>query len=126
MGLLSTRMSSANSVAEIDVNELARLRAEAEASGKPVLVIDVREPDEYHDGHVPGALLVPLATVPGKIDAFVGDGEQPVYIVCKSGGRSMQAAEFVADHGAQPVNIAGGTMGWIDAGHAVVTGSEPV
>ena len=50
-------------VPEIDVAELARLRAD----GAPL--IDVREPDEYTDAHVPGATLIPLATVPDEVDA---------------------------------------------------------
>ncbi|HRD99886.1 MAG TPA: rhodanese-like domain-containing protein [Ilumatobacteraceae bacterium] len=47
-------------------------------------VVDVREPGEYAAGHVPGAVLVPLANVPDSIDAFAGDG--PTYVVCQVGG----------------------------------------
>lgn len=126
MGLLSRRMSSANIVPEIDIAEfMARIDAAA-AAGKELKIIDVREPDEYHEGHVPGALLVPLGTVPENVSAFETEADEPVLVICRSGGRSMQAAEFVVGHGANPINVAGGTLAWIEAGNDIVTGSEPV
>lgn len=102
---------------EIDVAEAARRRE----AGTPIF--DVREPDEYEVGHVPGAPLVPLGSVPERIDEFPAEGE--VLIICKSGGRSGKAVEHLRARGIDAVNVAGGTMGWIEAGHAVATGSEP-
>ena len=110
-------------VEEIDVEELAERIEAANKSGTPVRLIDVREVDEYVDGHVPGAELVVLGTVPDNVERFRGDG--PTYIICKSGGRSMRAAEFVAEQGVEAINIAGGTMGWIRSGRAVIAGDEP-
>lgn len=104
-------------VPEIDIDEAARRIA----AGTPV--IDVREPDEYEDGHVPGAPLIPLGDVPDRVDEFPSSGE--VLIICKSGGRSRRAAELVRARGVDAVNIAGGTLAWIDAGHPVATGLEP-
>lgn len=103
-------------VPEIDIAEAARRHA----AGTPV--IDVREPDEYVDGHVPGAPLIPLATVPHRVSEVPSQGE--VLVICKSGGRSQRAAEFLRAQGIDAVNIAGGTTGWIDAGHRVVIGDE--
>ena len=105
------------SVREIGVDELEAVLS----SG--ARLIDVREVDEYEAAHVAGAVLVPLGTVPDHIDAFAGDG--PAYIICKSGGRSMRAAEFLEGHGLDVVNIAGGTMAWISSGRAVVAGDQP-
>lgn len=104
-------------VPEIDIAEAARRHA----TGTPV--IDVREPDEYLDGHVPGAPLIPLGAVEARVDEVPATGE--VLIVCKSGGRSRKAAELLRARGIDAVNIAGGTMAWIEAGHAVVTGADP-
>lgn len=103
-------------VPEIDIAEAAIRHG----AGTPV--IDVRELDEYLDGHVPGAPLISLSTVPDRLADFPADRE--VLIICKSGGRSGKAAEFLLGQGIQAVNIAGGTMAWIDAGHRVVTGEE--
>ena len=73
-------------VPEIDVAELAQKRA----AGAPL--IDVREPDEYEEAHVPGAHLVPLGTVPDRLAEVPTEGT--VYVICAKGGRSMRAAEF--------------------------------
>lgn len=101
-------------VPEVSVDELAeRLKEGAR-------VIDVREPDEYAEARVPGAVLVPLDTVPDNVEAFRGDG--PTYVICARGGRSLRAAEFVAEQGIDAVNVAGGTLAWIDAGHPVDAG----
>lgn len=102
---------------EIDVAELARLRE----GGAPL--IDVREPDEYDDAHVPGAQLIPLATVPEQLGAV--PEARPVYVICAKGGRSFRAAEFYRSQGIEAINVAGGTSAWIDAGEPVNTGMEP-
>lgn len=81
------------------------------------VVIDVREPYEYAEGHVPGAELMPLMTVPQHIDALPTD--RPVYIICAVGGRSAQAAAFLATRGVDAVNVDGGTGEWIAAGYPV-------
>ena len=104
-------------VPEIDTAELARLRA----GGVPL--IDVREPDEYTAAHVPGAVLVPLATVPESLGEVPTDGT--VYVICAKGGRSLKAAEFYRANGIDAVNVAGGTTAWVDAGRPVSTGMEP-
>jgi rhodanese-related sulfurtransferase len=105
------------SIQEVSVDELeAALAAGAR-------LVDVRETDEYVDGHVPGAVHVPLGTVPERVDAFQGQGA--TYVVCKSGARSMRACEFLADQGVIAVNVAGGTMAWKMSGRPVVEGDQP-
>jgi rhodanese-related sulfurtransferase len=100
--------------AEISVQDLAGL-------GPSARIVDVREPDEWAQGHIGHASLVPLATVPGNLDAF--DGE-PTYIVCRSGGRSAQACQFLRDRGRSVVNVTGGMIAWSAAGLDVVTGAD--
>lgn len=98
-------------IEEITVDELAEVLAGG------ARLIDVREPHEYEEGRVPGAQLVPLATVPDQVELFRGDG--PTYVICAAGGRSMRACEFVAAHGVEAVNVAGGTKAWIASGRDV-------
>jgi rhodanese-related sulfurtransferase len=99
---------------EIGVDELAeRLRDGAR-------LIDVREPHEYSSGHVPGAVSVPLATVPDQLELFRGQG--PVYVICQSGGRSRRACEFVEAQGIDAVNVEGGTGAWIASGRETAIG----
>ena len=101
----------------IDVAGLAAL------DPRVVAVFDVRQPDEYEEGHVPGATLVPLADVPDRVGEFPTAG--PVYVVCRSGGRSANAVGYLRSVGVDAVNVAGGTLAWIEAGHPVVGGGEP-
>jgi rhodanese-related sulfurtransferase len=105
------------SVQEVSVAELEV------AMQADVRVIDVRETDEYVSGHVPGAVHVALGTVPDHVDEF--RAEVPVYVICRSGARSMRACEVLAQHGVTAVNIAGGTLDWIAGGRQVVTGTNP-
>jgi len=106
-------------IQEISIDELA-----TKIESDPTLtLIDVREVDEYTDGHVAGAKLVVLGTVANNVDAFRSDGS--TYVICRSGGRSMRACEFLDAQGLDVVNIAGGTMGWIASGRDVVTGDQP-
>ena len=79
----------------------------------PIKLIDVREHDEWMSGHISGATLIPLGTVPERLDEFVG---APTYVICRSGGRSMHACEFVDGHGRAAVNVTGGMLAWADAG----------
>lgn len=106
-------------VPEVDVEELARARA----AGAPL--IDVREPDEYAEFHVPGAALLPLAEVPERLDELPAREGEPVFVICGSGGRSRRAAEYLIANGIDAVNVAGGSRAWLEAGHPVVTGPEP-
>jgi rhodanese-related sulfurtransferase len=106
------------SISEIGVAELETVLA----SG--ARLFDVRETNEYEEGHVPGAVHVALGMVPDHVEVFRGDG--PTYVICRSGARSMRACEFLAQHGLDVVNIAGGTLDWIAGGRPVVAGSSPV
>jgi rhodanese-related sulfurtransferase len=100
-------------ISEISVDELAELMATGSR------LVDVREDDEFADGHVPGAVHVPLATVVDNVERFRGEG--PTYVICKSGARSMRACEFLSDRGVEVVNVAGGTMAWQLSGREVET-----
>jgi rhodanese-related sulfurtransferase len=101
-------------IAEIDIDDFAQRLADG------ARVIDVREPDEFASGHVPGAELLPLGDVPAHLDRF---GDQPTYVICRTGVRSMRACEIASDVGHDVVNVTGGTMAWIVTGHDVATGT---
>jgi rhodanese-related sulfurtransferase len=85
-------------------------------------VIDVREPEEYVAGHVPGAQLLPLGAVWSRV-ADVPRGV-PVYVICASGNRSLAAADFLARAGVDAWSVAGGTGAWVRAGRPVIYGNR--
>ena len=107
-------------IQEVSIENFVQLRAEK-------IVIDVREVDEYQGGHIPGAINIPLSTVPDNVDLFAQHSS--VFVVCQVGGRSMRACEFIAVQDEcvdiELFNIAGGTAAWVVNGHEVVTGDQP-
>ncbi|MCL4454110.1 MAG: rhodanese-like domain-containing protein [Deinococcus sp.] len=88
----------------------------AGASG--ALVLDVRQPEEYAQGHVKGAKLIPL----GEIEARAAEvpDSVPVYVICHSGNRSAQASKILAAKGKRDIrNVEGGILAWQAAGYPV-------
>ena len=89
----------------------------AEAQARGARILDVRTVTEWNEGHVPGAIHVPLDQLDAEAPALAGvPKDQPVYLICASGGRSKVAANRLAKAGFQAYNVEGGTNGWIAAG----------
>jgi molybdopterin/thiamine biosynthesis adenylyltransferase/rhodanese-related sulfurtransferase len=81
--------------------------------GEQLEIIDVREPYEWEIGHIPGARLVPLASIAEEIPRL--DKRRETILYCKVGARSMYAAQQLADAGVSDVrNLSGGILRWID------------
>jgi len=108
-----------SSYIEISVSEFA------EQFNEEIFLIDVREIDEYLSGHVPGAIHIPLNEVPNRVEEFRNPNGGPTFVICKVGGLSASACDFLANQSLSVINIAGGTMGWIMQGNDVVEGSQP-
>jgi rhodanese-related sulfurtransferase len=103
--------------AEVGVAELSS------ALERGAYLVDVREPYEYDEGHVPGARSMPMNTIPDRYDELPRD--RTVYLVCAVGVRSMQVARYLDQLGFDVRNVEGGTSEWIGAGFPVKTGAEP-
>ena len=100
---------------EISVDELApELAAGA-------MLLDVREVEEWQDARVPGGKLIPLGEVVERLNEIPTNGR--TYVICKSGGRSADACEFLRMRGIDAVNVTGGTLAWIESGRDVDSGS---
>ncbi len=88
------------------------------------ILIDVREQDEFESGHIPKAVNIPLSTIQDNTEKF--RSEFDVYIVCRSGSRSLSACEYLHDRDIiNVVNVATGTLGWQTAGGALTQGDQP-
>jgi adenylyltransferase/sulfurtransferase len=95
-------------ISEIDATE-ARDRIE---SGEPV-VVDVREQDEWDEGHIAGAVHVPRGYLESRIERLAPDTARPVVVYCSAGNRSAFAAKTLADLGYEDVvSLAGGFTDW--------------
>jgi molybdopterin/thiamine biosynthesis adenylyltransferase/rhodanese-related sulfurtransferase len=108
-GSASAEHDSRTNVTEIlPVQLAARVQ-----SGEQLEIIDVREPYEWHIGHIPGARLVPLDQIADEIPKL--DKKRETILYCKAGVRSRYAAQQLAEAGVADVrNLAGGILRWID------------
>lgn len=94
-------------IAEMSPLELKR-RLDA---GEAPLVIDVREAWELGICRLPGALHIPMSDIPARLGEL--DATKETIVLCRSGGRSLRVAEYLAGRGfARPVNLTGGILAW--------------
>ena len=104
-------MFGTRKISDVDVQEAAGLGRGG------VVLVDVREDDEWEAGHAPDAVHVPLGEV-GKAAGRFAD--RRVMVVCRSGNRSAKAAKALAGAGVEVTNVAGGMSSWAQAGLPVV------
>jgi rhodanese-related sulfurtransferase len=84
-------------------------------------LLDVREDDEWTAGHAPGAVHIPLGQLGGQADQ-VPKG-QPVYVICRAGGRSARAVQVLGANGWDVTNVSDGMQGWEAAGRPMTSES---
>jgi rhodanese-related sulfurtransferase len=101
-----------------EVHDVEPLAADELVAGGAVLV-DVREPDEYEAGHAPGAVLIPIGELEGRVDELANAGD--VVCVCRTGARSAAAAEFLRGRGLPARNLTGGMFAWAAEGLPVAS-----
>jgi rhodanese-related sulfurtransferase len=82
--------------------------------------VDVRERGEYAQGHVPGAVLVPMSQLASRLGEL--DRSSRIHVICASGNRSKAMTDLLVAQGFDAVSIAGGTQAWIASGRAVGVG----
>jgi rhodanese-related sulfurtransferase len=75
--------------------------------------VDVREPDEWHAGHMAGSTWIPLGELGRRLDELPSG---PLVIVCRTGSRSGMVADALVGAGLDARNLAGGLVGWVAAG----------
>ena len=112
-------------VQTIAPQDVQRLREQ----GKTLEIIDVRTPAEYAQVHVDGARSVPLDALDAGalLAGRNGASDEPLYVICQSGGRAARACEAFESAGFGNVfSIAGGTSAWARAGLPVVRGASRV
>lgn len=100
---------------EVSVTEAAKLRD----SG--AFILDVRQPEEWTESHIPGATLIPLGELASRVNEVPQD--QEVVVVCRSGNRSQQGRDILLAAGFTNVtSMAGGVNQWKAAGFETVSG----
>lgn len=91
------------------------------------VLLDVREDDEWQAGHAAKAVHIPLGELPSRVAELADLPDGPVYVVCRSGGRSARATAWLNASGWDAVNVSGGMKSWDAEGREVVSesGGEP-
>ncbi|AXR74373.1 MULTISPECIES: rhodanese-like domain-containing protein [Auritidibacter] len=77
-------------------------------------ILDVREDYEFQVGRPVGAIHVPLGDLPVRLEQL--DPDEDYYVICRTGGRSAKAAEYLESQGYTAFNVAGGNGAWFEAG----------
>jgi len=101
-------------IKEIEATELAQWLEKEDH----VQVVDIRQPQEVAAGVVPGSEVMPMHTIPLRIQEIKQD--KPVVLVCRSGARSAQACMFLAQNGYDNIyNLRGGIISWAGSGQQI-------
>ena len=100
--------------ADVDVTRAAALRDAG------AVVLDVREPAEWAQGHIPGATLIPLRELGRRTAELPRD--QPLVVICRSGNRSAEGRDILLDAGYRATSVRGGMNAWLEFGLPVETG----
>ncbi len=88
-----------------------------------VTVVDVREPVEWQQAHLPGSVHVPLGQFAQRVAELPADDR--IVVVCAVGARSARAVEFLLQQGHDAVNLDGGLVQWQASGRELVAGDDP-
>lgn len=100
---------------EISVAQAAQMREQG------AFVLDVRQPEEWNELHVPGATLIPLDQLPNRVSEVPKD--QEVVVICRSGNRSQAGRDILLQAGFEKVtSVRGGIIAWRSAGYPTVSG----
>jgi rhodanese-related sulfurtransferase len=120
VGLVALLLSSCGGAAGFKNVSVQELYAASETER---IVLDVREPFEFAAGHVPGSVLIPL----GQLSAQAGQlpKDLPVYVICRSGNRSVTASNILIEMGFTDIrNVRGGILAWQAAGYPTLLGGS--
>ena len=108
-----------------EIDEISTIEAhERLESSDGSLFVDVREPDEWDEGHIPGAIYTGRGRLEQRIEGLVPDKSRPLVVYCSAGSRSVFASKALEELGyLSVVNLAGGISEWAKAGLPVTAGN---
>lgn len=81
-------------------------------SGESHIILDVRTQEEYDQGHIPGAIVIPDTQIKARAEEMLTDKDQLILVYCRSGRRSKLAAEILAELGYTNIKEFGGITDW--------------
>jgi rhodanese-related sulfurtransferase len=106
-------------IREIDANGLADQSGPL-AGREDVLIVDVRDMDDYEAGHIPGAVSIPRGVLEMNIDEHTTDEDRPIVLYCGGGSRSALSALSLQEMGYKnALSLSGGFKGWSGEGRPI-------
>jgi molybdopterin/thiamine biosynthesis adenylyltransferase/rhodanese-related sulfurtransferase len=103
-----------------EITEIDAARARGVIDGREAVVVDIREQDEWDEGHIAGAVHIPRGHLESRIERTAPDRAQPVLLYCSQGNRSVFAAKTLEEMGYEDVvSLAGGFTDWKRNGYPV-------
>jgi rhodanese-related sulfurtransferase len=114
---MSYAEASGDNYTEVSAAEARRLIATQQP-----FILDVRTPREFNDGHIPGAVLIPVQQLADRVSELAAQRQRGIFIYCRSGNRSTVAAEILHRAGFRTIwNLRHGILEWQSAGYPMVT-----
>ncbi len=103
------------------VKAVSAREAQKKLSQKPKpYLLDVRQPEEFRSGHIPGAKLIPLGELSSRMNELPQN--QEIVVICRSGNRSQSATRQLTSAGYNATNLSGGMLAWSGAGLPISKG----
>ena len=105
--------NASNTSSESDYQQISQEEAKEMMDTQDVIILDVRELDEYDSGHIPGAVLLPVGTIDEETAAeVIPERDSTVLVYCRSGNRSKTASSALAELGYTNIYEFGGINTW--------------
>ena len=105
--------TASNSSSENDYQQISQEEAKEMMDTQDVIILDVREQDEYDSGHIPGAVLLPVGTIDEETAAeVIPEKDSTVLVYCRSGNRSKTASSALSELGYTSIYEFGGIHTW--------------
>lgn len=105
--------TASNASSESDYQQISQEEAKEMMDTQDVIILDVREQDEYDIGHIPGAVLLPVGTIDEETAAeVIPEKDSTVLVYCRSGNRSKTASSALAELGYTNIYEFGGINTW--------------
>ena len=112
MMLTACGQDKENDQGAVYVNITAEEAKQIMDSEEGYIILDVRTQEEYDEGHIPGAILIPYTQIAEKAEEVLTDKDQLILVYCRSGRRSKIAAEALVELGYTNIKEFGGILDW--------------
>lgn len=112
LALLLTACTQEKPQEEVYMNITAQKAKQIMDTQEGYIILDVREQEEFDQGHIPGAILIPYTQIEEMADEMLPQKEQLILVYCRSGRRSKIAAEALVELGYTNIREFGGILDW--------------